>query len=82
VRQAAELVDVRLGLAGVDWKGREAYEAMTRKVFPEVWPTVEEIVVWMSGHDMEDVDQHRQTLRFVFEKLKALAYGRSQAYIL
>lgn len=82
VMQAAELVDVRLGLEGVEWAGREAYEAMVKRVFPEVEPTVNEIVAWMKRHDMESVDEHRQTLRVVFEHLKALAYGRSRAYIL
>lgn len=82
VMQAAELVDVRLGLDGVDWPGRQAYEARVKRVFPEVEPTVAEIVDWMKNHDMEDIDQHRQTLRAVFEQLKALAYARSRAYIL
>ena len=82
VRQAAELVDVRLGLAWTNWPGRDAYEAMVRRVFPEVEPTVVKILAWMRSHDMEDVDQHRKTLAVVFEELKALAYARSGAYIL
>ena len=82
VMQAAELVDVRLGLEGVDWAGREAYEARVSRVFPEVEPTVAGIVAWMKDHDMEDVAEHRQTLVVVFEHLKALAYGRSKGYIL
>lgn len=82
VLQARELVDVRLGLEGVDWPGREAYEAMVKRVFPEVEPTAAEIVSYMKQHDMEDVAQHRRALVVVFEHLKALAYGRSKAYIL
>ena len=82
VMQARELVDVRLGLEGVDWAGREAYEAMVKRVFPEVEPTVAGIVAWMKRHDMEDAAQHRLALRVVFEHLKALAYGRSKGYIL
>ncbi len=82
VRQAAELVDVRLSLAGVDWPGRDAYEAMVKRVFPEVEPTAAKILAWMRSHEMADVDQHRQTLAVVFEELKALAYARSGAYIL
>jgi hypothetical protein len=82
VMQAAELVDVRLGLEGVEWAGRDAYETMVRRVFPEVEPTVAGIVAWMKSHDMEDIAQHRQALGVVFEHLKALAYGRSKAYIL
>lgn len=82
VRQAAELVDVRLGLAGYDWPGRADYEAMVKRLMPEVEPTVGDIIEWIASHDMEDVDQHRQTLRVVFEKLKALAYARSAPYIL
>jgi len=82
VRQAAELVDVRLGLAGTEWPGRDAYEAMVKRVFPEVEPTVAKILAWMRSHEMEIVDQHRQTLSVVFEELKALAYARSGAYIL
>lgn len=82
VRQAAELVDVRLGLAGEEWAGREAYEAMVRRLMPEVEPTVREIVNWMNSHDVEAIDQHRQALRVVFDRLKALAYARSSAYIL
>jgi hypothetical protein len=76
------LVDVRIGLARTEWPGRDAYEAMVRRVFPEVEPTVVKILAWMRSHDMEDVDQHRQTLAVVFEELKALAYARSGAYIL
>lgn len=82
VRQAAELVDVRLGLAGHAWAGREAYEARVKRLMPEVEPTAADIIDWISTHDMENVDQHRQTLRVVFEKLKALAYARSAPYIL
>lgn len=82
VRQAAELVDVRLGLAGQEWPGRDNYEAMVKRMLPEVEPTVAEILEWMRSHDMDDVDQHRQALRFVFDRLKALAYARSAAYIL
>jgi hypothetical protein len=82
VRQAAELVDVRLGLAGREWAGRDAYEAMVKRLLPEVEPTVAAILDWLRTHDMEDVDQHRQSLRVVFDKLKALAYARSAAYIL
>jgi len=82
VRQAAELVDVRLGLSRHAWAGREAYEAMVKRLMPEVEPTAAGIIDWISSHDMEDRDQHRQALRVVFEKLKALAYARSAAYIL
>lgn len=82
VMQARELVDVRLGLEGVEWPGREAYESMVKRMFPEVEPTVAEIVAWMKQHDMADLTQHRQALVVVFEHLKALAYGRSKAYIL
>lgn len=82
VMQAAELVDVQLGLEGVEWARREAYESMVRRVFPEVEPTVAAIVDWMKRRDMEKVDEHRQALGVVFEHLKALAYGRSKAYIL
>jgi len=82
VRQAAELVDVRLGLAGPEGAGREAYEAMVHRLMPEVEATAGEIVEWMKSHDMEVIEQHRETLRVVFDKLKALAYARSAAYIL
>jgi hypothetical protein len=82
VRQAEQLVDVRLGLNGVEWPGREAYEKVVARVFPEVEGTVEEIVDYLKDKDVADKDVHRTALAVVFEKLKALAYQRSRYYML
>lgn len=80
VRQAAQLVDVRLGVKPGDWPGQARYESAVRKSMPEVESTVAAIVAYVESHDMADRVQHRAALQFVFEKLKDLAYQRTNDY--
>ncbi len=74
VRQASQLVDVRLGVKTGEWAGQGRYEAAVRRSMPEVESTVAAIVSYLQAHDMSDRAQHRAALQFVFEKLKDLGY--------
>jgi hypothetical protein len=80
VRQAAQLVDVRLGLKPGQWPAQDRYEAAARRWMPEVESTAAAIVAYLQAHDMADRAQHRAALQFVFEKLKDLAYQKSNEY--
>lgn len=82
VQQAAELANVRLGLEGVRWPGRERYEAAVKKVFPEVGQTVAKIVEFMRKTDVADKAKHRQAIERVFFLLRDLAQFKSKEYIL
>jgi len=75
VRLAAQLVDVRLGLPP-----QPEFEQAAKKWMPEVMGTVEAIVGFLKVHDMADKAEHREALKFVFEKLKDLAYQRTKDY--
>lgn len=80
VRQVAQSVDVRLGLKPGEWPGQGRYEAAVSKVMPEVNGTVEAIVNYLKQHDMADRVQHREALKFVFERLRDLAAQRTNEY--
>jgi hypothetical protein len=80
VRQTAQLVDVRLGMPEGAWPNQARYEAAVRKAYPEVQETAAQIVAYLRQHDMADKDQHREALKFVFERLKDLAYQRTSDY--
>lgn len=82
VRQVAQLVDVRLGLRGVDWAGREKYESAVRSRFPEVERTAGDIVAYLENLDVRDKPAHDAAVRFVFQRLKDLAQRRTKDYIL
>lgn len=82
VRQAAQLVDVRLGLRDADWPGRDAYEAAVRRAYPEVQETAVKIVNHLDGRDVTGKVQHQLALQFVFECLRDLAQQRTRDYIL
>ncbi len=80
VRQAAQLVDVRLGVKSGEWPGQARYEAAVRRAMPEVEFTVAAIAAHLRAHDMADRGQHRAALQFVFEKLKDLGYRRTNGH--
>lgn len=80
VRQAAQLVDVRLSVKPGEWAGQGRYEAAVRRSMPEIESTVAAIVSYVQSHDMADRAQHRAALQFVFEKLKDLGYQRTNEY--
>lgn len=80
VQQVAQLVDVALGLKPGEWDGRDRYQADVRKAMPEIEETTNAILDYLRKHDMTDRDQHREALKFVFEKLKDLAYARTSDY--
>jgi hypothetical protein len=80
VKAAAEWVDVKLGMKVGEWEGQGRYEAALKKWMPEVEATVAEVVEYMRGKNMGDRDEHREALKFVFEKLKDLGYQRTKAY--
>ncbi|WP_321477690.1 hypothetical protein [uncultured Paludibaculum sp.] len=80
VQMVAQLVDIALGLKPGEWAGREAFEQRVRKVMPELEGTTTDIVGYMRKHDMVNRDEHREALKYVFEKLKDLAYGRTKDY--
>lgn len=75
-RQAAQLVDVRLGVKPGEWAGQARYEAAVRLSTPEVVSTVAAVVQYVQSHDMEDRAQHRAAQQFVFEKLQELGHPR------
>lgn len=75
-RQAAQLVDVRLGVKPGEWAGQARYEAAVRLSTPEVVSTVAAVVQYVQSHDMEDRAQHRAAQQFVFEKLQELGHLR------
>ncbi len=72
---AAQLVDVRLGLPP-----QPDFERAAKKWMPKVLRTVDEIVTYLRRHNMSDRGEHREALKFVFEKLKELAYQRTKDY--
>ncbi|MBI5280036.1 MAG: hypothetical protein HY858_00035 [Candidatus Solibacter usitatus] len=80
VRQVAQSVDVRLGLKPGEWAGQSRYETAVGKTMPEVNGTVESIVSYLKERDMADKDQHREALKFVFERLRDLAAQRTDEY--
>lgn len=80
VQQVAQLVDVILGLKSGEWAGRARYELDVRKNMPEVESTVNEVLNYLGKHDLTNRGEHREALKFVFEKLKDLAYGRTKDY--
>lgn len=82
VQQAAELVNVRLGLGGVEWPGRERYEAKVAKTFPEVEPTAKAIIEYMQKTDTADRKKHREAIEKVFFFLRDLAQYRTKEYML
>lgn len=79
-RLAAEWADVRLGLLPGQWPLQPRYEAAVRKYMPELVSTVDAIVAYVSAHDMASRDQHRDALRFVFDRLKDLVYQRAKEF--
>jgi len=80
VRQAAQLVDIRMGIRPGEWAGQARYEAAVRRLVPEVESTVAAIVEYLQSHDLADRSQLRAALQFVFEKLKDLGYQRTKDY--
>lgn len=80
VQQVAQMVDIALGLKPGEWAGQEKYEQRVHKAMPEVEGTTREVVEYMRKHNMVNRDEHREALKFVFEKLKDLAYARTNDY--
>lgn len=73
VRQAAQLIDVRLGLRDASWPGRERYESQVGRLFPEVEQPVDAVVAYLADKDVTGKIVHQRALEFVFDKLKNLA---------
>ncbi len=73
LRQVAEWVDVRLGLAAAGWRNFVAYEEEMRRVFPGLEETVGAVTGAVLGREVADPTQHRAALERVYGHLQALA---------
>lgn len=82
VRQAALWVDARLGLKSADWPGRDNYERLGKKLFPESEAAASRIIRLVEGKDLDDRFVHRQALIDVFGELKELAARQMRGEIL
>jgi hypothetical protein len=78
VKQAAEWVDVRLGLQDVEWPGRERYEAAVRKNFPSVESAVNELVAYLKKRDVSKREVYSESMHHVFARLRKLAHSRDR----
>jgi hypothetical protein len=72
-RQTAIWVDSRLGLKWTQWPGREEYEAVARRLFPEAEEPVNRIIALLDGKDLNDRFVHRQALVDVFAELRRVS---------
>jgi hypothetical protein len=78
VKQAAEWIDVHLGLEGVEWPGRSKYETAVRKNFPAVEPAVTELVAYLKNRDVSRREDYSEAMHHVFARLRKLAHSRDR----